>query len=591
MNTLKRVFEIFWPFRAGVVISVGLILLGQALSVGVPYIQGKIIDSVIALQPFEAIITLILAGFAIHIVAHTVIPYIRDGFDLYYFETWVRNYLQDYTLRHLFSFSIGQHTNEHSGVKQWVALQGETALNRFLNEIMMNAIPLIGQVGFSTAILFWLNANVGALVLGGVMLFLIISAYMTARFKEPLERSKEMGIRISKHHHELLRNVGLIALHAKENKSRVNYNKKFSEYSEFERDLWWSYEHFHFARNVVASAAKFGAIALGVYYVIGEQSLAPGALVMIYGWTNNTFQNLGSVSRIQRNTMDAIASIKKYLQLIDTEPLTPTKPNAKRPERLEGRIEYKNVTFDYPFTQKVDEEGRIQYEVLKTINLTIEPGERVAFVGHSGAGKSTLIQLLYRAYDPTKGEILIDGRDLRELDLAWFRERLGVVEQDVALFDSTLGHNITFGVNNERTISDQELDGIAKTACIDRFYHRLEEKFETVIGERGIKLSGGERQRVGIARALIKNPAILIFDEATSHLDSENEMAIREAINKASKGRTTLIIAHRLSTIKHVDKVVVLEKGSIVGVGTHAELAKSCKPYINLIKHQATALV
>jgi ATP-binding cassette subfamily B protein len=220
----------------------------------------------------------------------------------------------------------------------------------------------------------------------------------------------------------------------------------------------------------------------------------------------------------------------------------------------------------------------------------IEPGQTVAFVGESGAGKSTIVKAIVRAQDPAEGQIIIDGNDLRVLDLKHYRKSIGIVDQDVSLFDQTLRYNITYGVKDGSTaITDRELSAVAEASRIDRFFDRLEKGFDTLIGERGVKLSGGERQRVGIARALVKNPDILIFDEATSNLDSENEEMIRESIESASRGRTTIIIAHRFSTIKKVDKVFVFDKGKLVGEGTHAELTLSCEQYQRLVKNQQLA--
>jgi len=211
----------------------------------------------------------------------------------------------------------------------------------------------------------------------------------------------------------------------------------------------------------------------------------------------------------------------------------------------------------------------------------------VAFVGESGAGKTTVVHALLRAQDPEEGQIVVDGNDLRVLDLKHFRESIGIVDQEVSLFDHTLRYNITYGLNGRSgSITDADLDRIAEMSCINRFFPRLEKGYDTIIGERGIKLSGGEKQRVGIARALIKEPDILIFDEATSNLDSENEALIRESIEKAAQGRTTIIIAHRFSTIRKVDKVIVFDKGQVVGQGTHKELALSCEPYRRLIHRQ-----
>ncbi|MEW6408209.1 MAG: ATP-binding cassette domain-containing protein, partial [Patescibacteria group bacterium] len=316
----------------------------------------------------------------------------------------------------------------------------------------------------------------------------------------------------------------------------------------------------------------------------------------------NAFSDFGRISGMHRRLMELYAAVKKYFILLDVDSDIKELKNPFKPEKFAGRIEFKNVYFKYPkreyiideeekrnFHQKPKEIAEKENYVLKNINFVIEPGQRVAIVGPSGVGKTSLAHLLIRAYDPEKGEILIDGNDLKNLDLESFRSAIGIVPQDVSLFDNTLRYNIAFGIREQR-VSEERLWRAAKMACVDKFIAGLENGFNTIIGERGIKLSGGERQRVGIARALIKNPSILIFDEATSNLDTENEALIRASIEKASKGRTTIIIAHRLSTIKDADKIIVMEKGKIVGEGTHEELLETCKPYQRLINNQ-TAIV
>jgi ABC-type multidrug transport system fused ATPase/permease subunit len=221
------------------------------------------------------------------------------------------------------------------------------------------------------------------------------------------------------------------------------------------------------------------------------------------------------------------------------------------------------------------------------MSITIPAGKKVAFVGHSGSGKSTIIKLLLRMYDWNTGDIKIGGVSLKDMSAKSLREHVGYVEQHVDLFDASIKDNILLGVKKETGISASDLESVAHKSRIDQFYHRLgADKFDTQIGERGVKLSGGERQRVGIARALIKNPEVLIFDEATSALDTENEKYIKEAIDEASIGRTSIVVAHRLSTIQDADIIFVMDKGHMVGSGTHESLQETCKEYQALIAAQ-----
>jgi ABC-type multidrug transport system fused ATPase/permease subunit len=224
--------------------------------------------------------------------------------------------------------------------------------------------------------------------------------------------------------------------------------------------------------------------------------------------------------------------------------------------------------------------------VLKGISFKIKEGEKVAFVGESGSGKSTIANLVRRAFDPQSGKITINNNNLKDLELKSFLKKIGSVDQEVNLFDKSIRENISYGTEN--LLTDEELNKIAKMSRIDAFYKKLEHGWDTIVGERGAKVSGGEKQRIGIARALAKNPEILIFDEATSALDTVSERVVQKSIDAVSKGKTSIIIAHRLSTVKNCDKIFVLKKGQLLAEGTHDYLLENCEYYKELVKHQLT---
>ena len=224
-----------------------------------------------------------------------------------------------------------------------------------------------------------------------------------------------------------------------------------------------------------------------------------------------------------------------------------------------GKIDFSNLSFGY-------HENRL---VLDNINLLIEPYQTVALVGKSGSGKSTLIKLLFRYFDPTHGKILIDGQDIQTLDIAQYRKRLAIVHQEVDIFNGTILENLTYG---NRSVSFKQVETACQIARVDEFIDQFPQGYYTIVGERGVRLSGGQRQRLGIARALIVNPDVLVFDEATSSLDYESERAIQLAMQSILGTRTTIIIAHRLSTVREANKIIVLDKGRIVEVGNHQEL-------------------
>jgi ATP-binding cassette subfamily B protein len=261
------------------------------------------------------------------------------------------------------------------------------------------------------------------------------------------------------------------------------------------------------------------------------------------------------------------------MELLETEPDVADAPNAKTITNIKGNISYKDVTFGYENKDKI----------LKNLNLHINAGETVALVGPSGAGKTTLCSLLPRFYDVDEGAIQIDGIDIRDLTLESLRTHIGIVQQDVFLFDGTIRENIAYGDLNA---SEEAIWEAARRAQLEELILEYPEGLDTMIGERGVKLSGGQKQRLSIARMFLKNPPILILDEATSALDTETEAAIQLALSELSKGRTTLVIAHRLATIKDADRIVVVAEQGVLEEGTHEQLLQLEGTYSRLHRAQ-----
>ena len=325
-----------------------------------------------------------------------------------------------------------------------------------------------------------------------------------------------------------------------------------------------------FAGHVAIAAIVF----LGGRQVIAGE-LTAGELAAFLLYTLMVTGSLMSLAGIWANIQRALGSSARIFELLEEEPGIESPPDALTLHEVAGEIEFDRVTFRYP--------ARPTIAVLEDISFTIRPGETIALVGPSGAGKSTIAALLPRFHDPGEGVIRVDGHDLRTLDLDAYRTHLASVQQEPVLFSTSIGENIRYG-NPEA--SDEEVRSAARSAHIAEFIEALPDAYASEVGERGVKLSGGQRQRIAIARATLADPRILILDEATSHLDTENEILVHQALETLMKDRTTLVIAHRLSTVQNADRILVLEEGRIVESGTHGSLMKEGNVYVRLTQGQ-----
>jgi ATP-binding cassette subfamily B protein/subfamily B ATP-binding cassette protein MsbA len=314
-----------------------------------------------------------------------------------------------------------------------------------------------------------------------------------------------------------------------------------------------------------------------LWYGAGEVQqgrLTLGELVLFLSYLALFYVPINQIHSVNHMLQHALAASERVFEVLDTVPDVRDRPGAVAPvARMRGEVKCERVTFHY----------RPDVRVLKGLTVTVRPGERVALVGPSGAGKSTLVKLLMRFYDVTGGTILIDGTDLRDLPLAYVRDHIGFVQQEPFLFNGSVRDNILYG---DLAATEQQLELAARAARAHEFIAELPEGYDTWIGERGIKLSVGQKQRVSIARVLLKDPPIVVFDEATSNIDTETEVKIREAMNELTKGRTTIIIAHRLSTLHDADRILVMHEGRLVDQGRHDELLSRGGLYATLYEAQ-----
>ena len=310
----------------------------------------------------------------------------------------------------------------------------------------------------------------------------------------------------------------------------------------------------------------------GGYEVLNDEMTA-GALVAFLTYAVNLANPVKRLSRVYGNLQRAMAAVDRVFAVIDLKETITDKPDAKALPETKGEVSISNVTFEY----------KKGVPALSDISLEVKPGQMIAFVGPSGAGKSTIANLIPRFYEVTSGKIAIDGHDIRDVTLASLREQIGIVPQETMLFSTTVRENIRYG---RLDATDEEVEAAAKAANADSFIKELPQGYDTPIGERGLNLSGGQRQRMAIARAILKNPRILILDEATSALDTESEKIVQAALDKLMIGRTSFVIAHRLSTIFNADQIYVIDNGHVKEHGTHEELLRHNGLYSHLYNIQ-----
>ena len=461
----------------------------------------------------------------------------------------------DYLLRHSYTFF----TNNFTGSLVQRVARLARGFERLADRVIFDVLPLLIQIIGATYILWGTHRSIALLVLGWAFVFLSFN-YVFARWKLKYDIAKaEADSRTTGVLADTLTNQSTVQLFD-EYKSE---GKRFKEVTDDQAKItlfsWNLNNTIDTVQGLLIVAVEFAVFYIGIRYW-QDGTFTVGTFALLQAYIISLAERLWNFSRVVRDIYESFADAKEMVDILKLPYEVKDLPAATALVVQKGEVVFKDVTFNFRETRMI----------LDKLSLTIKGGEKVALVGPSGAGKSTFVKLLLRLYDVSGGQILIDGQDIAHRTQSSLRTQVSFVPQDPVLFHRSLKENIRYG---RLDATDEEVFEAARLAHCKEFIDALPDKYETYVGERGVKLSGGERQRVAIARAILKNAAIIILDEATSSLDSESEALIQDALVKLMTGKTTLVIAHRLSTIKNLDRVLVLEGGKIIEEGTHDELA------------------
>lgn len=575
---IKRYLQFVKPYKYRIfaTIIVGIIKFGIPMLI--PLLIKYAIDGVInnhALTTDEKVHHLTIAiGIAlfIFVIVRPPIEFIRQ-----YLAQWSSNKIL-YDIRkklynHLQALSARFYANNQVGQVISRVINDVEQTKDFILTGLMNIWLDCITIIIALSIMFFLDVKLTLAALF-IFPFYILTVYVFFGRLRKLTRERSQALaEVQGFLHERVQGISVVKSFAIEDNEAKNFDKKNTNFltRALKHTRWNAYSFA--AINTVTDIGPIIVIGVGAYLAISG-SITVGTLAAFVGYLELLFGPLRRLVASFTTLTQSFASMDRVFQLIDEDYDIKNGVGAQPIEIKQGRIDIDHVSFQYN-----DNEAPI----LKDINLSIEKGETVAFVGMSGGGKSTLINLIPRFYDVTSGQILIDGHNIKDFLTGSLRNQIGLVQQDNILFSDTVKENILLG---RPTATDEEVVEAAKMANAHDFIMNLPQGYDTEVGERGVKLSGGQKQRLSIARIFLNNPPILILDEATSALDLESESIIQEALDVLSKDRTTLIVAHSLSTITHADKIVVIENGHIVETGTHRELIAKQGAYEHLYSIQ-----
>ena len=590
-GTVKRIFSFARPYRTNIFIYLATVVVDAGLIVATPLLLKRLIDDgVIPRDPSVVTNLAILVGLLA--IADAAINMLGRYFSSRIGEGLIYD-LRSLVFAHVQKQSIAFFTRTQTGALisriNSDVIGAQQAFTATLSGVVSNVVSLV-LVTITMLILSW-QITIFSLLL--LPVFLIPTKWVGRRLQSLTRESFGVNAEMSSTMTERFNVSGamLVALYGEPDREREYFRSRARRVADIGIKMAMLNRLFFIALTSVAAIATAFAYGIGGHLAI-EGGVTVGTLLAITALLARLYGPLTALSNVRIDVMTSLVSFERVFEVLDLEPMVKDRENAVVLKTSEPRIEFKNVNFSYPRAEEISlaslesaakAETVQSGQVLRNLSFVAAPGTMTALVGPSGAGKTTISALLPRLYDVTEGSISIDGHDIRDLTLESLRDSIGVVMQDAHLFHETIAENLRYA---KQDATEEEMMQACKSAQIWKLIESLPNGLETMVGERGHRLSGGEKQRLAIARLLLKSPAVVILDEATAHLDSENEQLVHAALQTALKGRTSIVIAHRLSTVRDADQILVLEKGAIVERGTHEELVAKGGLYSELYNRQ-----